>query len=56
MRPDVAFGARQASIAATNGTVNDRQAANKALKNFFLKKWFLISKTLAILRKLEFCI
>ena len=31
MRPDVAFGARQASIAATNGTVNDLQAANKAL-------------------------
>ena len=53
-RPDVAFDAPQASIAATNGTVNDLQAANKALKNFFLKKWCLISKTLAILRKLEF--
>ena len=31
-RPDVAFDARQASIAATNGTVNHLQAANKALK------------------------
>ena len=31
-RPDVTFGARQESIAATNGTVNDLQAANNALK------------------------
>ena len=54
MRPDVAFSAHQASTTATNGTVNDLQAANKALKNFFLMKWLLISKTLVILRKLEF--
>ena len=31
-RPDVAFGTCQASIAASNRTVNDLQAAYKALK------------------------
>ena len=31
-RPDFAFGTHQASIAATNGTVNDLQAARKKKK------------------------
>ena len=51
MRPDVAFGARQASIAATNGTVNDLQAANKALKKLLSEEVMLNFKNLGDIKK-----
>ena len=38
-RPDVVFSARQASIAANNGTVCDQQAGNKAVKRWSHRKW-----------------
>ena len=50
-RPDVAFRARQASITATNGTVNDLPAASKALKKLLSEEAVLNFKNLGDIRK-----
>ena len=50
-RLDVAFDARQASIAATNGTINDLQAANKALKKLLSEEVVLNFKNLGNIKK-----
>ena len=50
-RPDVAFGARQASIAATNRTVNHLQAENKALKKLLSEEVVLNFKNLGDIKK-----
>ena len=51
MRPDVAFSAHQASTTATNGTVNDLQAANKALKKLLSDEVALNFKNLGDIKK-----
>ena len=50
-RPDNAFSARQASIAATNGTVNDLQVGNKALKKLLSEEVVLNFKNLGSIKK-----
>ena len=50
-RPDVAFGARQASIGATDGTVNDLQAANKVLQKLLSEEVVLNFKNLGNIKK-----
>ena len=50
-RADNAFGARQASFAATNGTVNDLQVGNKALKKLLSEEVVLNFKNLGSIKK-----